>query len=174
MAEIINTRGRKSTPRIDFTPMVDLGFLLITFFVFTSSLNEPRTMDIQMPVEGGVVTKIKHYTAMTIYLADKHRLFYLTGSDAMKNDYTKMKNLSLKNGQELRDALLMHKENVRLCIESRVKGSDKDDFPFVIVKASQKSDYSDLVNTLDELSITGMLNYALVDISEEDEKAIAN
>ena len=61
---------------------------------------------------------------------------------------------------------------MRKDIETNIHGSDKNDFPFVLIKPSKESDYSDIVNLLDELAITGVNNYAVVDISTEDEEAL--
>ena len=69
----------------------------------------------------------------------------------------------------IRKALFDHAANVKSAYVNGLKGSKKDDFPFVIVKASAESQYADLVNLLDELNITNMGNYALVDISAEEE-----
>jgi biopolymer transport protein ExbD len=171
MAELLISKGRKTAPRIDFTPMVDLGFLLITFFVFTSSLNEPRTIDLQMPVDGER-TNIKHYTAITVYLGKMHALYYLKGKDAMNNEYSKLQASTFASHNSIREVLLAHKNEVREYIAANLPGSEKDDFPFVLIKPSKESEYSDMVNLLDELAITGMNNYALVDISTEDEMAL--
>lgn len=169
MAELMQKTGRKNPPRIDFTPMVDLGFLLITFFIFTASLSEPRTMDIQMPSDGGPGTTIKHFTAMTVFLGDKHSLYYFKGHYAMNNDYSKLEKATFGS---IRDALLTHKEQVRQDIINQIKGSEVDDFPFILVKASKESDSGDLVNLLDELAIVGMNNYALMDLTAEDDLAL--
>lgn len=171
MAEIISSKNRKGAPRIDFTPMVDLGFLLITFFVMTSRLSEPFVTDIQMPVEGGSPTEIPDFTAMTIYLGDAHNLFYFTGKQAMNNEFDKLQQTSFQS-TGIRAALMAHKMNVRKCIESGLKGSSVRDFPFIIIKAGKESHYSDIVDLLDELAISNMPNYALVDMNDKEEKII--
>lgn len=171
MAEITvknsGTAGR-GNPRIDLTPMVDLGFLLITFFIFTTTLTVPKTMDINMPVEGPSMP-LAHHTAMTIFLGKNHKLYHYSGTDAMNSEYEKLQQTDFLT---IRKALFEHAANVKQAIAMGLKGSKKDDFPFVIVKASAESQYADLVNLLDELSITNMGNYALVDISAEEERAL--
>lgn len=166
MAElIIKTNGRTTAPRIDLTPMVDLGFLLITFFIFTTTLAEPKIMDINMPIDGPSMPLAQH-TAMTIFLAKDHKLYYYSGVDAMNKQYDK---LIQTDFFVIRNALFQHAVNVRRAYTNGLKGSKVDDFPFVIVKASAESQYADLVNLLDELTITNMGNYALLDISPEEE-----
>lgn len=165
-------QGRKANPRIDLTPMVDLGFLLITFFIFTTSLSEPRNMEIQMPAEGFPPTELAHHTAMTIFLSKDHKLLYYTGTDAMNRQFAKLTETGF-NDTGIRTALMTHTANVKKAIAEQLKGSSKKDFPFVIIKASHKSDYGDLVNLLDELTISNIGGYALVDMTPDEEKEMA-
>src|SRR3954470_21323321 len=76
-------KGKKLSTRIDLTPMVDLGFLLITFFMFTTTLAKPKTMEINMPnkekIDEKDQTKVKESTAMTILLSKEHRVYYYEG-----------------------------------------------------------------------------------------------
>lgn len=170
MAEIISKNG-KGNPRIDLTPMVDLGFLLITFFIFTTSLSEPKTMEIQMPVEGEP-TKLAHHTAMTIFLSKAHKIFYYSGTDAMNNNFEHLAETDFTPAG-IRQALLAHAWQVTQAYAEGLKGSSAKDFPFVIIKAGDKSEYSDLVNLLDELMISNIASYALMDMEPAEEKAIA-
>ncbi len=171
MAEIISNKNKKGSPRIDLTPMVDLGFLLITFFVFTSSMSKPKTMDIKMPAIGGAPTEIAHHTAMTIFLVKAHALYYYSGIDAMNHSYEKLQQTTFaKNG--IRNALITHVANVKNAFISGLKGSTQHDFPFIIIKPGRDSEYSDLVDLLDELTIAGIRNYALVDLESKEEKSL--
>src|SRR6201986_4690536 len=77
-------KGKKLSTRIDLTPMVDLGFLLITFFMFTTTLAKPKTMEINMPYKDPNLkiedqNKIKNSVALTILLSKNHRIFYYEG-----------------------------------------------------------------------------------------------
>jgi hypothetical protein len=87
----------------------------------------------------------------------------------MNSEYEKLQQTDFLT---IRKALFEHAANVKLAYANGLKGSSKDDFPFVIVKASSESQYADLVNLLDELTITNMGNYALMDISAEEEMEI--
>ncbi|HXH19667.1 MAG TPA: biopolymer transporter ExbD, partial [Chitinophagales bacterium] len=74
-------RAKKMSTRIDFTPMVDLGFLLITFFMLTTTLSKPQTMEINMPEKDNVTdpTKIKESTALTVILTANDKIYYYFG-----------------------------------------------------------------------------------------------
>src|SRR5215216_6319438 len=74
-------KGKKLSTRIDLTPMVDLGFLLITFFMFTTTLAKPKTMEINMPYKDENMkeeekNKIKNSVALTVLLSKDHRIYY--------------------------------------------------------------------------------------------------
>src|SRR6478735_5831935 len=73
-------RGKKMSTRVDFTPMVDLGFLLITFFMLTTSMNKPKTMEINMPVKEKLPeneqTKVKASQAITLLLTQDNKVVY--------------------------------------------------------------------------------------------------
>src|ERR1051325_7602180 len=81
-------RAKKHSSRVDMTPMVDLGFLLLTFFVLTTQFSKPKTMEINMPVVPKDTTKrmkIEDNTALTLLLTDKQeKIFYYYGK--FKND----------------------------------------------------------------------------------------
>src|ERR1035437_9783546 len=81
-------RAKKHSSRVDMTPMVDLGFLLLTFFVLTTQFSKPKTMEINMPVipkDTSIHVKVNEDNAMTILLTDKQeKIFYYYGK--FKND----------------------------------------------------------------------------------------
>ncbi len=77
-------KAKKLSTRTDFTPMVDLGFLLITFFMLTTSMSKPQTMEIAMPSKEKVSeeqkTTIKASKAVTIILGKDNKVFYYEGT----------------------------------------------------------------------------------------------
>src|SRR5690606_28792721 len=77
-------KSKKLSTRVDLTPMVDLGFLLITFFMFTTTMSKPKAMSINMPDPDKTIkdeerNKVKESTAMTILLSKDHRVYYYEG-----------------------------------------------------------------------------------------------
>ena len=86
MAEIISRNkrdGSKPMPRVDLTPMVGLGFLLITFFIVTTSMNHPVQMTCILPKEGAP-TKSADSKTLTLVLADQNKIFYYHGNDSLE------------------------------------------------------------------------------------------
>src|ERR1700744_6293816 len=98
-------KSKKLSTRIDLTPMVDLGFLLITFFMFTTTLARPKTMEINMPYKDPNMkiedqNKIKESVALTVLLSKNHKIYYYEGmaTDPTKPPDLKATTFSQKNG----------------------------------------------------------------------------
>lgn len=170
-------KPKKLSTRIDLTPMVDLGFLLITFFIFTTTMSKPKTMEIMMPTEDSVkkedMTKAKDYCTMTVLLSKEHRVYYYTGlaDDPMNPPKVEVTYFQNKNG--IRDALIAHKKKV---YEERMNGAPghkPDDEPVILIKPDFNSQYEDMVNILDEMQINGINTYAMIDITDVDKEFIA-
>ena len=162
MAELNYSPGRtgsrhtlkKMPVRVDLTAMVDLAFLLITFFMLTTVLNKPQMMPVVMPADGppGPVPESR---TMTICLGKNNEaLFYLGIADHPLVAPTK-----IGFGKDMDRAILK--------MEERIKQTSKDGL-IVVVKPSDHSIYDNLVSTLDELKITAVPTYALARISAKD------
>jgi biopolymer transport protein ExbD len=167
-------KGKKLSTRIDLTPMVDLGFLLITFFIFTTTMSKPKTMEINMPSEEKTEkpNEVKDYTAMTVLLSKEHRVYYYLGmaNDPMNPPDVKVTYFQAKNG--IRDAIIDLKKSVYAERNNGAPGHKADDETVILIKADTTSQYDDLVNILDEMQVNGINIYALVDISEVDREFI--
>ncbi|MFA6260033.1 MAG: biopolymer transporter ExbD [Bacteroidia bacterium] len=182
-------RGKKLSTRVDFTPMVDLGFLLITFFMLTTSMNKPQTMEINMPVKDEVEEKdkpkIKASQAITLLLAKDDKVVYyfvdvVTGEPGppMITDYSKggvratlIKENRLRNPNL--DSITVYKRmlNEGAINEEKYRGyisnikSYKDGL-IVIIKAADNAKYKNMIDILDEMLICNIGRYAIVDISD--------
>ncbi|HOZ51679.1 MAG TPA: biopolymer transporter ExbD [Chitinophagaceae bacterium] len=170
-------KGKKLSTRIDLTPMVDLGFLLITFFIFTTTMSKPKTMEIMMPsdkkIEEKDKTKAKDYCTMTVLLSKEHRVYYYIGlaDDPLNPPKVEVTYFQNKNG--IRDALIAHKKKV---YEERMNGAPghkPDDEPVILIKPDVNSQYEDMVNILDEMQINGISTYAMIDITDVDKGFIS-
>lgn len=181
-------RGKKLSTRVDFTPMVDLGFLLITFFMLTTSMNKPQTMEINMPEKDVKTeedkTKVKASQAITVLLAKEDKIVYYfvdpntgqPGTPQITNfskggiRATLIKENKARNSRL--DSIPIYKEmlNRREIKEDEYKArvsSIKGDVNalIVVIKASDKARYVNLVDILDEMLICNIGRYAVVDIT---------
>jgi biopolymer transport protein ExbD len=169
MAELTETINKKNTrktkpvkksTRVDLTPMVDLGFLLITFFIFTTTMSQPNSMSLVVPhdeeknVRG---TTTKESGTITLLLASNNSLYYYEGS--------------LKASASNLNAATI--DNIRDIIMDKKRRTPPDDL-FVIIKAANSSVYKNVVDALDEMRINDVARYALVDITFAEEQVINN
>ncbi len=164
-------KGKKLSTRIDLTPMVDLGFLLITFFMFTTTLAKPKTMEINMPYKDEHLkdeekNKIKNSVALTVLLSKNHRVYYYEGigDDPNKAPDLKVAYFSATKGKSIREEIIAKKKMVDDMKRSGALGP-KDETT-VLIKPDTTSTYSDLVNILDEMNINDIKVYAIIDISD--------
>lgn len=171
------TRGvqrRKILPtKVDMTPMVDLAFLLITFFIFTATMNEPVTMDLVMPKDGPV-TNIKKTGALTLLLDKEDKLFYYEGE---LTDTTTIHPASVTS---IRKIIIEKKKEVEaryipdpICEQAKtvnnedVKDCRQQDF-FVIIKPGKVTSYKSIVGVMDEMTINRVHRYALANTTPEE------
>jgi biopolymer transport protein ExbD len=154
MAEVVT--GKKGAPRVDMTPMVDLGFLLITFFMLTTTMSQQAGMDIQMPFDDGKNkenTKIKESNALTILLGKNNKVFYYQGLNEPELKLTTFKPDGIRK-------LLMQKK------------AEIGEKMFVLIKPLPKSTYQNIVDILDELAITAVPSYTLTKVAKEDQELV--
>ncbi len=193
----INTEGKgggkkgkpkKLSTRVDFTPMVDLGFLLITFFMLTTSMIKPQTMEIAMPDKHEVKkedqTKVKESLAVTVILGKNNKVFYYFGTKkdgvipkVETTDYSPAgirKVLLDKNHDVMVEVrkLKLQKENKEISedtLKTRVsREKNVKNAPVVLIKATDDASYKNLVDVLDEMMICNIGKYAIVDINKDD------
>lgn len=162
-------KGKKLSTRIDLTPMVDLGFLLITFFMFTTTLAKPKTMEINMPYKDEQLkdeekNKLKASVVMTVLLSKNHRVYYYEGIGDDPNKAPDLKVTGFKTKDGIRDAIIAKKKTVDGMKRQNLLTA-KDEMT-VLIKPDTTSTYSDLVNMLDEMSINDVKVYAIIDISD--------
>jgi biopolymer transport protein ExbD len=148
-------KGKKQSTRVDLTPMVDLGFLLITFFIFTTTMSQPTAMKLNLPKDTDKPdeqNKLKESAALTVMPAKNDQVYYYEGLDPTK--------IQSSNFKTIRDVILDKK-----------KRTDPKDF-MVIIKPTQDATYKNTVNMLDEMKIDDVKRYALVDITPDEYKIV--
>ncbi|MES2477676.1 MAG: biopolymer transporter ExbD [Bacteroidota bacterium] len=169
-------KAKKLSTRVDLTPMVDLGFLLITFFIFTTTMSKPKTMEINMPFKDENMkkeeqSKVKESTALTLLLSKDHRVYYYEGIGSDATNPPKVEIAYFKNPGGIRDVIIDKKAKVDALVRSgALQATDKTT---VLIKPDFNSTYEDFVNIIDEMSINGIQVYAVVDISPVDKEFIA-
>ena len=149
--------SRRST-RVDLTPMVDLGFLLITFFVFTTSLAEAKTLELIEPYDGDS-KPVKESAAMTFLLGKNHAIYYYEGKFDENLSGFKMKETNFKD--------------VRGIIMDKKRRTDSN-YLMYIIKADTCSTLGDNIDLLDEMAICKIEagHYAEMDISDAERSQI--
>ena len=148
-------RSKKQSTRIDMTPMVDLAFLLLTFFVMTTTLNKPQTMEITMPEkpkEDDKQPEVNEKRVLTLVLGENDKIYWYIGITDPKVELTSFSNEGVRK--------VLMREN------SQIKDM------VVLVKPSDESRYKNVVDILDELTISNVSRYALVEITDVDKELV--
>ena len=147
-------RSKKQSTRIDLTAMVDLAFLLITFFIMTTTLAKPKAMDLAMPDKD-------EKTKDQLPIAASRSLTLLLGSNDKLEWYLG------EPGKSAPEVISYGKDGLRkLLVEKSKEVQEKTGKTiFVVIKPSDKSKYKNVVSVLDEMNITNIQMYGIVDIS---------
>lgn len=146
--------SRKPIPGVDLTAMVDLAFLLITFFMLTTSLGKMNAMEIAKPVPIDDGTPQEPWPAsrtLTVLLSDDDKVVYYLG-EASKSQ------MHIANLSEIRTTLLAHQ---KIVAETHKLSKDKE--MYVIIKPTSTSVYKNFVDVIDEMSINKVSTYAIDD-----------
>jgi len=150
-------KAKKLSTRVDLTPMVDLGFLLITFFIFTTTMSQPTAMRLALPddkVKPEDQNKIKQSGALTILLGKNNNIFYYEGE--LAPDASNFKSTNFKD--------------IRKVVMDKKQAADTN--LVVVIKPNDESNYKNFIDILDEMSINVVKRYAVVDISPVEDELI--
>ena len=199
------SKQKKINVRVDFTPMVDMMMLLITFFMLCTSLAKPQTMELSMPSndknmtdQDKSVTKASY--TITIYVTGNNKIYYVAGLPKYDDPSTLKETTWGKDG--IRKVLIQHttEDNTQPVLEvmkakaeldlkkeqmpdsvyskelSQIKRGEingqKIQTMTVIIKATDKASYKNVVDALDEMQICSIGKYVLDKISKDDEKLL--
>jgi len=184
-------RAKKFSTHIDMTPMVDLMCLLITFFMLTTAFSKSKVMVITMPEKDQKdqpkdQPKIPAWRTLNILLTDNDQVYYYIGSadpkkpplpTLIKTDFSKdgIRKVLLDKNRDLFTQIVTFRnkrQSGKLVVadttaDQEIKNMKKNDMkgPIVLIKADDKAKYKDIVNIIDEMAITNIASYAIVDIS---------
>lgn len=129
--------GRKKKKRmgfhLDMTPLVDITFLLLTFFMFTTTMATPQVMDMSMPPELDVEVQVKESLLFTIFIDENNRIFWFAEQDELNQ---------VEDPKELR----------QIAAEQNLKPSARNEL-ITALKASTKANYEVVVKVLDQLNL---------------------
>jgi biopolymer transport protein ExbD len=156
---------KKLSTKVDLTPMVDLGFLLITFFIVTTTWSKPKVAKLYLPEEGSS-TEVGDKAVLTILAGKDNKIFYYQGNllDALHDGLFGITDYSFKNGI---GEIIRQKQ---LAMDKNYKGGRKE--LTILIKPSADASYQNVIELLDETIINVVLKYALVDIAEDDKKLL--
>ena len=142
-------KGRRLGIRIDMTPLVDVAFLLLTFFMLTTSMVRPQTMEINLPPDAEVKVEIAESNLLTLRIDDKGKIYWAIGIESPKPivfaDLRKF----------LRDQAASNPKLVTL------------------VKVDRKSTYGTMVNIMDELNLANITRFSLAPLLDQDKMMIS-
>lgn len=175
-------KAKKLSTRVDMTPMVDLGFLLITFFIFTTTMSSPTTMNLIMPKDTDKEeeqNKAKESGALTILLGKNNIVYYYEGQ--LLPDASNFKTTSFKGIRDViikkkKDVIAIHQHDAS-CEEiwkknNGDKNSCRDKDLVIVIKPDEDATYKNTVDIIDEMAISEIKRYAMVDIFSVEKELI--
>jgi biopolymer transport protein ExbD len=141
-------KGRRLGIRIDMTPLVDVAFLLLTFFMLTTSMVRPQTMEINLPPDKDVKVEIGESNLLNLWVDENGKVFWAMGIEAAKRI----------EFADLRSFLREKGANPKLT---------------VLVRIDRKGKYSSMVEIMDELNLTSITRFSLAPMLERDKALLA-
>jgi len=155
-------RSKKLSTRVDLTPMVDLGFLLITFFIFTTSMTAPKAMALVMPTDESTnnPSQASEEKVIQLLLTANNKVMYYFGTNRQVLEETGYEATGLR--------LVIQQKQAQL----KQQFGAADDL-VVIVKPTNESTLQNFTDALDEIQICDVKKYVLLDEDEDDKKLIA-
>ena len=181
-------RAKKSSTKIDMTPMVDLAFLLLTFFILTSTFNKPKAMDLAFPAKPKVdepIDKVKA-NGISILLGENGKVYWYPGALKPETviEKTNFSNTGLRmifangNSKIVKEMNALRAESKKWEYSQIVADSlfklkskeikGKEDALVVLVKADDKASYKNVIDVVDELNITDIGKFAIMDMTPEE------
>ena len=187
MANKKESKQKKMTVRVDFTPMVDMLMLLITFFMLCTSLSKPSTMELTMPSNDKQQPDVKKNEAkeshsITIFIGDGDKILYGEGKPQLDNPNW-LKKADWGIGNTGIRYVLQHKEvdngasipynDMRLAVQElqKKKAANEKAYPDSIYQ--DKASYKHLVDILDEMQISYIATYVIDKLTPQEKTVLS-
>ena len=141
-------KKRRVAIRIDMTPMVDVAFLLLTFFMLTTAFTRPQAMEINLP-PGDTKVEVAASNLMTLRVVPDGSIYWSIGTEAPKKvEWKDFRNLIIQS----------NKANPRL---------------ITLIKVDRKAKYQDMIDIIDELNLDNVTRFSLAPMTPEDQQVLA-
>ena len=163
-------RSKKMSTRVDLTPMVDLAFLLITFFMLTTTLNKPKAMQLNMPKKPTTEEEkqeIGECQVMNVLLDTLDQVWYYDGLQVAG-----LKQTTFAGDGGIRKEILSFMKKVPNECPLTSKGAKRD--AIILIKMMHGARYKNMVDILDEMDITGCKIYAIQEPDPIETEAVEN
>ncbi len=186
-------KAKKLSTRVDMTPMVDLGFLLITFFIFTATMSTPTTLDLNMPKDvddDKKKTEVKQSGVLTLMLGKGNQVYYYEGQLEVAEGVNNFKQTTMKGVRQIiidKKAEVISRYNPatvdpKSCEDEKASAKRKGDPDWenackdmdfvIIIKPDEDATYKNTVDILDEMTINKVKRYAMVKLGKEEKELI--
>ena len=188
-------KQKKMNVRVDFTPMVDMMMLLITFFMLCTTLSKPQTMEISMPsndknIKDDDRSQVKASQAITILLDANDKIYYFEGipnyndphflketsygADGIRAILIRKNAFAVQQKKDLDQKKLLRKINDAQYSKMLSDIKSAKQTPTVIIKATDQANYKNLVDALDEMQICSIGKYVIDVMKSSDKQLITN
>ena len=152
-------KAKKLSTRVDLTPMVDLGFLLITFFIFTTTMSEPTALKLKMPHDSVLdPNKTPETKTLNLIISGNNKILHYTGLDI-----NSIKEVADKD-EAIRNVIIAKKQEL-------AKRFGKGEHLVVLIKPTYEARYESIVNVIDEMTINDVRRYVFMDPTAEEVKS---
>ena len=175
-------KAKKLSTRVDMTPMVDLGFLLITFFIFTTTMSTPNTMALNVPKkvqDEKDQLDIKASNAMSILLGKSRGIYYYfgqlepDGSNFLSSTFNDIRKVIADKRKEVMSRHIHEPSCEEIWAKNNGdKNSCRDKDFVVVIKPNSDASYKNTIDMLDEMTINGVKRFAMIDITEDENKLV--
>ncbi len=143
-------KGRRLGIRIDMTPLVDVAFLLLTFFMFTTSMSRPQTMEINLPPDKDVKVEVAEHNLLTLRVDDKGDVFWSYALDAPKK---------------------LDRAGLLAFLKEQLQSNPK---LIVVLKIDRSGKFNTMVNLIDELNLAQITRFSIAPMTDNDKQLMAN